>query len=317
MSVRPLITEQAAVLGQLARPSRAASTRTTITSTISLSTRAKSAMLSRLPKPTSSPSIRLLPPRWVMPASKLTRVRSDGFSNNSASTRPGSSGSRSPCANLVLRSSVIEKIRWISAAETSARVIRCRMVVADESVSTEQELVSEPTDTPSTDSLLLRRVIPQHVGQDVAAFVDLLVGEGHRRQQPDHGLLRAVDQAGRDPGIARTIGAPSIASSRPIISPHTRSSSTIAQLVDQRAEPLAEQLAELRRPAPAGLLPRSFRSWRCRPGRRSDCRRTWPRACRAAGWGRSRPWSACAAPAMPPHRLLASVMTSGVTPKCW
>ncbi len=38
-----------------------------------------------------------------MPASKLTRVRSDGFSNNSAITRPGSSGSRSPCAVLGLQ----------------------------------------------------------------------------------------------------------------------------------------------------------------------------------------------------------------------
>ena len=35
--------------------------------------------------------------------------------------------------------------------------------------------------------------------------------------------------------------------------------------LDQRFEPLAEQLAELRRPARAARRLRSFRSWRCRP----------------------------------------------------
>ena len=35
-----------------------------------------------------------------MPASKLTRVRSEGFSNSRAITRPGSSGSRSPFSNF-------------------------------------------------------------------------------------------------------------------------------------------------------------------------------------------------------------------------
>ena len=68
------------------------------------------------------------------------------------------------------------------------------------------------------------------------------------------------------------------------------------QLVDQRRQPLAESLAQSAWPAPAVLRLRSFRSWRCRPGRRSDCRRTWPRACRAAGWGRSRPSSAAPRP---------------------
>ena len=114
-----------------------------------------------------------------------------------------------------------------------------------------------------------------------------------------------------------TIGAPSTVSSRPIISPHTRSSSTIASSSTSGCEPLAKRLAELRGPVQQALLLRSFRSWRCRRGRRSGCRRTWPRACRAAGWRRSRPCVSSAAPAMPPHRLLASVMISGVTPACW
>ena len=47
--------------------------------------RAKSATVSRTPSPTSLPAWnRLDPPSWATPASKLTRVRSDGFSN----TRP-------------------------------------------------------------------------------------------------------------------------------------------------------------------------------------------------------------------------------------
>ena len=64
-----------------------------------------------------------------MAASKLTRVRSDCFSNSRAITRPGSSGSRSPRANLVFRSSVMEKIRSISAGVRSAIVSRCRIMV--------------------------------------------------------------------------------------------------------------------------------------------------------------------------------------------
>ena len=36
------------------------------------------------------------PPRWAMAVSKLTRVRSDGFSNNSVSTRPSRSLGREP-----------------------------------------------------------------------------------------------------------------------------------------------------------------------------------------------------------------------------
>ena len=50
-----------------------------------------------------------------MPASKLTRVRSDGFSKSIASTRPGRIGSRRPFSNFAFRSSAIEKIRSISA----------------------------------------------------------------------------------------------------------------------------------------------------------------------------------------------------------
>ena len=100
-SVRPLMTAQVQCLAisttvwwRLAR--------TTTTSAYSPSTRAKSAMLSRLPKPTSLPRNIELPPRWAMPASKLTRVRSDGFSNSRAIIRPGKQRLAQPVLELAL-----------------------------------------------------------------------------------------------------------------------------------------------------------------------------------------------------------------------
>ena len=53
------------------------------TSTYWLKTRAKSTTLSRTPRPTSLPCRKMaFPPRRAIAASKLTRVRSDGFSNS-------------------------------------------------------------------------------------------------------------------------------------------------------------------------------------------------------------------------------------------
>jgi len=59
--------------------------------------------------------------------SKLTRVRSDFFSNTIAITRPGRSASRSPLRNLALRSSLIEKIRSTSAGNRSVMARKCRI----------------------------------------------------------------------------------------------------------------------------------------------------------------------------------------------
>ena len=68
-----------------------------------------------------------LPPRWAMPASKLTRVRSEGFSKSRTITRLASNGSRNPFSYFCLRSTATEKIRSISAAVRSARVSKCRI----------------------------------------------------------------------------------------------------------------------------------------------------------------------------------------------
>src|SRR3954447_1782336 len=119
-----------------------------------------------------------------MPASKLTRVRSDCFSNSSANTRPGSKGSRSTCANFVFRSVVIAKIRWISSAETSASVIRCRMDIFG---------CKEREERRSRQNRLLR-MTAQYVYENVAAFVDLFIAECHRRKKANDSLLRAVNQ---------------------------------------------------------------------------------------------------------------------------
>ena len=69
-----------------------------------------------------------------MQASKLTRVRKEGFSNSRAIIRPGNSGSRSPFSHLLFRSSVMEKMRSISAAVRSANVSRCRIVSLPEGI---------------------------------------------------------------------------------------------------------------------------------------------------------------------------------------
>ena len=92
-----------AVLRPDRRPSDGDWRGSTTTSAYSPRTRAKSATLSRLPNPASLPRKIELPPRWAMPASKLTRVRSDGFSKIKAITRPGSSGSRRPLLALLLQ----------------------------------------------------------------------------------------------------------------------------------------------------------------------------------------------------------------------
>ena len=132
----------------------------------------------------------------------------------------------------------------------------------------------------------------EHVGQDVAAVVDLLLGQVHGRQQAQHGAVRAVDQQlALQAGLARPARRRSTArcrSSRPARAPRGPGRTRACSASSRCAEDLAESLGVFQQV----LVARSSRSRRCRPGRRSGCRRTWRRACRAAGWGRSRAWSA-------------------------
>ena len=75
-------------------------TRATIASAKRSSVRATSRGASREPRPTSSPtSTTDVPPSRAMPTSTLTRVRSEGFWNTSATARPArgrSPGSAGP-----------------------------------------------------------------------------------------------------------------------------------------------------------------------------------------------------------------------------
>ena len=69
------------------------------TSTYWLKTLAKSATLSRIPSPTSLPLRKMaFPLSRAIAASKLTRVRSEGFSKSSPRFRPESSGGADPPA---------------------------------------------------------------------------------------------------------------------------------------------------------------------------------------------------------------------------
>ena len=95
-SVRPLITEQVAVLGQLDDRLVALGADHDHVDVLAQHAGEIGDALALAEARRRSPRNSALPPRWVMPASKLTRVRSDGFSKSMAITRPGSSGSRQP-----------------------------------------------------------------------------------------------------------------------------------------------------------------------------------------------------------------------------
>jgi hypothetical protein len=77
-----------------------ANVRTASASTYWLMTRAKSPTVLAHAQPTSLPWRKIaLPPRCAIAASKLTRVRSEGFSNNRPSVLPASSGDRHPLSS--------------------------------------------------------------------------------------------------------------------------------------------------------------------------------------------------------------------------
>ncbi len=64
----------------------------------------------------------LLPPSWAMAASKLARVRSDGFSNTRPSTRPARSAGRCPfCSSAFIRAASANS-SFNSATLTSSKL---------------------------------------------------------------------------------------------------------------------------------------------------------------------------------------------------
>ena len=121
----------------------------------------------------------------------------------------------------------------------------------------------------------------QHFLEDVAAVVDLLVGERQRRQQAQDRLVRAVDEQPASAGTPARPAAPSMASSTPIIAPLTRTSVTSGHFSLS-----ATKRARNRSPICVGAVEQAVGLDRLDgrqggAGRRAGCRRTSPRACRA------------------------------------
>src|SRR3990170_3443323 len=103
--------------------------RMTIASTKPSRFRATSAMDSRTPQPTL-PDVSWIadPPSWIMPASNVTRVRSDGRSKSMARVRRTKGGRewQRPTTNSALRSVAVAKTRRTSAGVKSAALMRSR-----------------------------------------------------------------------------------------------------------------------------------------------------------------------------------------------
>ena len=86
-------------------------TRAAIPSTQRERFRATSATASRVPRPISWPErYTARPPSWTIPTSKVTRVRSEGFSKISATVRPASGVPRRPTFHRCLRSAASANI---------------------------------------------------------------------------------------------------------------------------------------------------------------------------------------------------------------
>ena len=107
--------------------------------------------------------------------------------------------------------------------------------------------------------------VPQHVRQNLAAFVDLLVAQRHRRQQSNHGLLRAVDQQPSIQALLHQRGPVD----RQLQADHQPANAQLLhdrQFVDQRSEPLAESLADLDGPIEQAFVFNRFDRGNARPG---------------------------------------------------
>src|SRR6516164_4099781 len=157
--------------------------RRTTASTYWLSVRATSGRLSRLPSPESLWLRNTAsPPSWLIPAWKLTRVRSDGFSNSSPSTRPLSTGLAFPLAcDFLRRTASLSSLRMRPRSQ-STRSMKCRrcgagryrcgcMFMAGSSLAGHQR-----------------------VFEHVTTFAELVVGEIERRQEAEHVPVGAVDE---------------------------------------------------------------------------------------------------------------------------
>ena len=101
-------------------------TRAATTSTQRERLRATSGTDSRLPIPISCAArYTAAPPSWIIATSKVTRVRSDGFSKMSAIVRPGSGVERSRALVRALSSDMSAKRRGRSSRARSRIERKC------------------------------------------------------------------------------------------------------------------------------------------------------------------------------------------------
>ncbi len=101
--------------------------RITMASEYALNTRATSVNDSRPLSPASCVLRNTLPPpSWIAAASKLLRVRSEGFSKTSVRTRPCNRGGRSPRACRPFKSAAIARMALTSLGARSKTEVRCR-----------------------------------------------------------------------------------------------------------------------------------------------------------------------------------------------
>src|SRR5262245_46615034 len=134
--------------------------------------RAKSARLSRQPRPTSwAGRNRLCPPSCITADSKLTRVRNDGFSNTRPTIRLARVLFGSRRAWAALRRIASPRILTRSSLVTSVKSVKCRMRNSG-----------------------LTRVRQDRFFKDGAALVEQFVGQVKRGKEADDGLVGAVDQ---------------------------------------------------------------------------------------------------------------------------
>src|SRR5262245_39644449 len=126
-----------------------------------------------------------------MAAWKLTRVRSEGFSKTRPRTRPSREGVGSWRACAAFRRAASANRWWISSAVRSSRSMKCRMM----SISGNSVPPLPNGERGEGDyGLPLCLVRQQYFFQHGAALIELLVGQGQGRQQPDDGAVRAVDE---------------------------------------------------------------------------------------------------------------------------
>ena len=166
----------------------------------------KSLVFSRFCHPTSEPKNIAVPPSWLMPASKLTRVRRLGFSNSNASTRRASQAGRRPDSKTPLTCSEIERIVWSSCwliSNSESKCLTMEFPFYDIGLHSTANLCGVckaieylMMDLTGCSGLRIARtgcMLQNYLGEDLHSLINLVKFNVHGWQQPDDIRLGAVD----------------------------------------------------------------------------------------------------------------------------